>query len=79
MFWFAVQLDGQKSVKCPNKLNAASYLEILKKYELKMHLLDIIFQQDNDLVHKSKIIGVFFRRKRVEGTVMVSIQSTSES
>ena len=26
-----------------------------------MHFLDIIFQQDNALVHKSKIIGNFFR------------------
>ena len=37
------------------------YLEILKIYEEKMHFLDIIFQQDNAPVHKSKIIGNFFQ------------------
>ena len=59
MFWGAIRSDGQKLlVKCPHKLNAVSYLEILNIYE-KMHFLDIIFQQDNAPVHKSKIIGIF--------------------
>ena len=42
-------------------------MKILKNYEEKIHFLDIIFQQDNAPVHKSKIIGNFFPRKRVEG------------
>ena len=62
MFWGAIQSNGRKLlVKCPNKLNAVSYLEILKIYEEKMHFRDIIFQQDNAPVHKSKIIGNFFQ------------------
>ena len=48
-------------VKCPNKLSAVGCLEILKIYEEKLHFLDIIFQQDNAAVRKSKIIGNFFR------------------
>ena len=36
MFWGAIRLNGQKLlVKCPNKLNAVGYLEILKIYEKK--------------------------------------------
>ena len=63
MFWGAVRSDGRKMfVKCPNKLNAARYLEVLKSYELKMLFLDIIFQQDNAPVHKSKITN-FFQEK----------------
>ena len=62
MFWGAIRSDGRKLlVKCPKKLNAVGYLEIFKIYEEKMHFLDIIFQQDNALVHKSKIIGIFFQ------------------
>ena len=62
MFWGKIQSDGRKLlVKCPNKLNALGYLEILNIYEEKMHFLDIIFQQDTALVHKSKIIGNFFQ------------------
>ena len=62
MFWGAKQSDGrQLLVKCPNKLNAVDYLEILKIYEEKMHFLDIIFQQDNAPVDKLKIIDNFFQ------------------
>ena len=61
MFWGAIRSDGRKLfVKCPNKLNAVGYLEILKNYEEKMHFLDLIFQQGTAPVHKSKIIGNFF-------------------
>ena len=67
MFWGAIRLNGQKwLVKCPNKLNAVSFLEILKIYEEKTHFLDLIFQQDNAPVHKSKIIGNFFQEKEWE-------------
>ena len=66
MFWGAIRSDGRKLlVKCPNKLNAVGYLEILKIYE-KRHFLDLIFQQDNALVHKSKIIGNFFQENEWE-------------
>ena len=58
-------------VNCPNKLNAASYLEILENYE-KPHFQDINFQQDKAPVHKTKNIGNFFERG-VEGTGMVVI------
>ena len=44
MFWGAIRSDGRKLlVKCPNKLNAVGYSEILKTYEEKMHFLDLIF------------------------------------
>ena len=44
MFWGAIRSDGLKLlVKCPNKLNAVGYMEILKIYEEKMHFLDLIF------------------------------------
>ena len=67
MFWGAIRSDGRKLlVKCPNKLNAIGYLEILKIYEEKMHFLDLIFQQDNAHVHKSKIIGNFFQENEWE-------------
>ena len=67
MFWGAIRSDGRKLlVKCPNKLNAVGYLEILKIYEEKMHFLDLIFQQDNAPVHKSKIIGNFFQENEWE-------------
>ena len=63
MFRGAIQSDGRKLlVKCPNKLNAVAYLEILKNYEEKMHFLDLIFQQDNAPVLKSKTIGNFFQK-----------------
>ena len=42
MFWGAIRSDGRKLLfKCPNKLNAVGYLEILKIYEEKMHFLDL--------------------------------------
>ena len=66
MFWGAIRSDGRKLlVKFPNKLNAVVYFEILKIYE-KMHFLDLIFQQDNAPVHKSKIIGNFFQENEWE-------------
>ena len=56
MFWGAIRSDGRKLLfKCPNKLNAVGYLQILKIYQEKLHFLDLIFQQDNAPVHKSKI------------------------
>ena len=62
MFWGAIQLDARKMVvNCPNKLNAASYLEISRNYE-KPHFQDINFQQDNAPVHKSKSTGNFSER-----------------
>ena len=67
MFRGAIQSDGWKLlVKCSNKLNAVGYLEILKFYEEKMHFLDLIFQQDNAPVQKSKIIGNFFQENEWE-------------
>ena len=70
MLLVALRSDGRKSlVKCPNKLSAVGCLEILKIYEEKLHFLDIIFQQDNAAVRKSKIIGNFFQeneRKVIE-------------
>ena len=67
MFWGAIRSDGRKLlVKCPNKLNAVDYWEILKSYKEKMHFLDIFFQQDNAPVHKSKIIGNFFQENEWE-------------
>ena len=62
MFWGAIRSDCRKLlVKCPNKLNAVGYVEILKNDKENMHFLDIILQQDDAPVHKSKIIGNFFQ------------------
>ena len=59
----AIRSDGRKMlIKCPNKLKAAGYLEFLKNYE-KIYFRDIIFQQDNAPVHKSKTIGNFLQEK----------------
>ena len=66
-------------VKSPKKLNKIIELEILKNYKEKMHFMDIIFQQDNAPVHKPKLIGNFFQRKRVESTGLASMQSRSAS
>ena len=41
-------------------------MEILKIYEEKMYFQDLIFQQDNAPVHKSKIIGNFFQENEWE-------------
>ena len=63
IFCSAKRSDGRKMlVKCPNKLNAAGYLDILKNYQEKKHFLHIIFKQDNAPVHKSKI-GNFLQEK----------------
>ena len=67
MFWGAIQSDGLKLlIKCPNKLNAVGYLEILTIYEEKIHFLDIIFQKDNAPLLKSKIIGIFSKKRSGE-------------
>ena len=67
MFWGAIRSNGRKLlVKFPNKPNAVGYMEILKIYEEQMHFLDLIFQQDNAPVHKSKIIGNFFQQNEWE-------------
>ena len=67
MFWGAIRSDGRKLlVKCSNKQSAVGYWEILKIYEEDMHFLDLIFQQDNAPVHKSKIIVNFFQEDELE-------------
>ena len=61
MFWGAIQLDAQKMVvNCPDKLNAASYLEILENYE-KPHFQDIIFKKLKLLCIYQKIWDIFSR------------------
>ena len=46
MFRGAIRSNGRKLlVKCPNKLYAVGYLEILTIYEEKMHFLDIFFNK----------------------------------
>ena len=72
MFWGAIRSDGRKLlVKCPNKLNAVGYLEILKIYE-KVYFLDIF--QDNAPVHKSMIIGNFVQEKATYSADLNSIK-----
>ena len=62
MFWGEIRSNGRKLlVKCPNKLYAVGYLEILTIYEEKNAFPGHIFQQDNAPVHKSKIIGNFIQ------------------
>ena len=46
------------------KLKAVGYLEILKNHEEKLHFLDVIFQQGNAPVHKSKINGDFYQKNQ---------------
>ena len=46
------------------KLKAVGYLEILRNHEEKLHFLDVIFQQGNATVHKSKINGDFYQKNQ---------------
>ena len=49
--------------KCPKKLNAVDYSNILNNYGEKMHFQNLIVNQDNASAHKSKIIDIFFQEK----------------
>ena len=53
-----------KKIACyvSKQANRCRLFGILKNYEEKKHFLDIIFQQDNAPVHKSKIIGFFSKK-----------------
>ena len=67
MYWGAVRSDGKKMlVRCPNNMKRADYLEILQKYEEKMHFPGLIFQHDNAPVHKARIIQQFLAEKKWE-------------
>ena len=83
MFRGAIQSDGRKLlVKCPNKLNAVGYMEILKKIRRKMHFLTIFFFNKIMLLCllcTNSHYRQFCSRKRVDGTEMTSIQSKPES
>ena len=44
IYWGAIRSDGQKMlVKCPNTLNRISYLDILNRYNEKMHFPGLVF------------------------------------
>ena len=65
MFWRAVRFDGRKKlVKCPNRMKSTDYLEILQKFDEKLNIPGLIFQQDNAPIHKSQIVGQFFEQRR---------------
>ena len=65
MFWGAVRFDGRKMlVKCPNRMKSTDYLEILQKFDEKLNIPGLIFQQDNAPIHKSQIVGQFFEQRR---------------
>ena len=60
-YWGAIRSDGRKMlVKCPNTLNSISYLDILNRYNEKMHFPGLVFQQDNAPVHTALTIENFF-------------------
>ena len=67
MFWGAIRSDGTKTlIKCPATLNSYEYLEILKQYDRHLNIPDLVFQQDNALVHKSEVVPYFLARKQWE-------------
>ena len=67
MFWGATRSDGTKTlIKCPATLNSYGYLEILKQYDRHLNIPDLVFQQDNALVHKSEVVRNFLARKQWE-------------
>ena len=60
MYWGAIRSDGRKMlVKCPNTLNSISYLDILNRYNEKMHFPGLVFQQDNAPVHTYQLEKFF--------------------
>ena len=67
MYWGAIQSDGRKMlVKCPNRLNSISYLDILNRYNEKIHFPGLVFQQDNAPVHTASTIKNFFLENKWE-------------
>ena len=58
VYWGAIRSDGRKIlVKCPNTLN--SYLDILNRYNEKLHFPGLVLQQDYAPVHTASIIKNF--------------------
>ena len=67
MYWGAIRSDGRKTlVKCPNTLNSISYLDILNRYNEKVHFPGLVFQQDSAHVHMASTIKNFFLRNEWE-------------
>ena len=67
MFWRAIRSDGRKMlIKCPATFNSYGYLEILKQYDWHLNIPDLVFQQDNAPVHKSKVVRNFLAQKQWE-------------
>ena len=60
MDWGAIRSDGRKMmVKCPNTLNGISCLNILNRYNKKVHFPGLVFQQDNAPVHTASTKKLF--------------------
>ena len=76
MLWGTIQSNERKLlVKCPNKLNAVGYLEILKNHEEKLLCISwTLFLIKIMLLCINEYYRQLFARKRVEGTGMTNIQ-----
>ena len=60
MVWGAIKEDGTKVlIRCPDRLNANGYNDVLKKGLLQIYGRNDIFQQDNTPCHKSKVVSSF--------------------
>ena len=58
MYWGAIRSDGRKTlVKCLNTMN--TYLDILNRYNEKMHIPGLVFQQDKAPVHTASTMKNF--------------------
>ena len=67
MFWGAIRSDGRKMLnKCPPTLNSYGYLEFSKQYDRHLNIPDLVRQQNNAPVHKSKVVRICLAQKQWE-------------
>jgi len=60
MVWRAIKENGTKVlIRCPDRLNANGYNDVLKKGLLQIYGRNDIFQQNNALCHKSIVVSSF--------------------
>ena len=60
MVWKAIKEDGTRIlIRCPDRMNSASYEDVLKKGLLPMYDPQNIFQQDGAPCHKSRLVTSF--------------------
>ena len=58
MEWEAIKDDGTKILMIfPDRLNSNGYMDVLNKVMLPTYYRNDIFQQDNALCHKSRVVS----------------------